>query len=169
MGIVVKRFQEIKIYIGMLLERVCTLKAKINGRACDLRIFKQKNQEKILLVKDVALNSTSQVDVLRHGAFFTFSEDNEGVTVEVTEKNLAAVNRFETLIRQVTNYDSDDDDDADTEAYLSDTCSEISNFSFTSNITTASTRRRMSNTSVSSTRRPLSMISERELTEYGTF
>lgn len=28
-------------------------------------------------VKDVALNLTSQIDVLRHGAFFTFSEDNE--------------------------------------------------------------------------------------------
>jgi len=37
-------------------------------------------------------------------------------------------------------------------------------------INKASSRRRMSNgTNGSSTRRPLSMISERELTEYGTF
>jgi len=33
-------------------------------------------------VKDIAFNLSLKVDVLRHGAFFTFTEDNE---VEINE------------------------------------------------------------------------------------
>ncbi|CAG5098502.1 Oidioi.mRNA.OKI2018_I69.XSR.g15728.t1.cds [Oikopleura dioica] len=153
----------------MLLKQVVSLKAKTNGHFCELRLFNGKeNDQKLLIARENALDLSASVSVLRRGSIFIFSEGEEETTIEIVDRNLGKVNRFETLIRHSTDYASDHDD-SDTEAYLSDTCSEISNFSFTSNVTTASQRRRGTNRNRAPTQRPLSMVAEHNLTDYGVF
>lgn len=67
--------------------------------------------------------------------------------------------------------------DSDTEVYMSDTCSEISNFSFSSRISNMSTgskastrsKRERKRNGSSSKRKPLVSIKEADVTNYGVF
>ena len=73
--------------------------------------------------RENALDLSASVSVLRRGSIFIFSEGEEvcnsqlswlllnrkETTIEIVDRNLGKVNRFETLIRHLTDYASDND------------------------------------------------------------
>merc|ERR1739838_658062 len=122
----------------------------IDQKKYNLRIYEQREQNVYMMtIGDYAILmcETTQIDKIEDGFYAIEYDENKFIEVKLPNKP-EVLFHFETLIRSKTDYASGDESD-NTEAYMSDAGSEISNFSMDSRLSLTSTRssRRTSKTS----------------------